>query len=133
MGLMFPRISAYVLAASGDREQGGNSAAMSIADAVGGATAISLAGLLFTAVGTAADLGPFVAALAFTTVLAGERCWWRVVRARRRCPSRRYDSLAKSTESARHPDTVRSWTRSGTPTPPAPASARPSWPAATAS
>ena len=58
MGLMFPRISAYVLAASGDREQGGNSAAMSIADAVGGATAISLAGLLFTAVGTAADLAP---------------------------------------------------------------------------
>jgi len=38
---------------------------------VGGATAISLAGLLFTAVGTAADLAPFVAALAFTTVLAG--------------------------------------------------------------
>jgi hypothetical protein len=71
MGLMFPRISAYVLAASGVREQGGNSAAMSIADAVGGATAISLAGLLFTAVGTAADLAPFVAALAFTTVLAG--------------------------------------------------------------
>jgi MFS family permease len=71
MGLMFPRISAYVLAASGVREQGGNSAAMSIADAVGGATAISVAGLLFTAVGTAADLAPFVAALAFTTVLAG--------------------------------------------------------------
>ena len=71
MGLMFPRISAYVLAASGAHEQGGNSAAMSIADAVGGATAISLAGLLFTAVGTAADLAPFVAALAFTTVLAG--------------------------------------------------------------
>ena len=71
MGLMFPRISAYVLAASGVREQGGNSAAMSIADAVGGATAISLAGLLFTAVGTAADLAAFVAALAFTTVLAG--------------------------------------------------------------
>ena len=71
MGLMFPRISAYVLAASGAHEQGGNSAAMSIADAVGGATAISLAGLLFTAVGTAADLAAFVAALAFTTVLAG--------------------------------------------------------------
>jgi len=38
---------------------------------VGGATAISMAGLLFTAVGTAADLAPFVTALAFTTVLAG--------------------------------------------------------------
>ena len=76
MGLMSPRISAYVLAASGAHEQGGNSAAMSIADAVGGATAISLAGLLFTAVGTAADLAPFVAALAFATGSAGERRWW---------------------------------------------------------
>ena len=35
--------------------------------------------------------------------------------------------------NARQPDTVRSWTRCATPTPPAPASARPSWPAATAS
>ena len=45
----------------------------------------------------------------------------------------RYDSLAKSTDSARRADTVRAWTRSGTPTPPAPASARPSSPAATGS
>ncbi len=71
MGLMFPRIGAYVLAASTAHEQGGNSAAMSIADAVGGATAISLAGLLFTAVGPATDLAPFVAALVLTTALAG--------------------------------------------------------------
>jgi MFS family permease len=70
MGLMFPRISSFVLAASTEREQGGNSAAMSIADAVGGATAISLAGLVFTGVGTAADLGAFVAALSLTTALA---------------------------------------------------------------
>jgi MFS family permease len=71
MGLMFPRISAFVLAASSEREQGGNSAAMSISDAVGGATAISLAGLLFTAVGPATEWAPFVAALTLTTVLAG--------------------------------------------------------------
>ena len=32
----------------------------------------------------------------------------------------RFPSLAKSTDPARRPDTVRSWTRSGTPTPPAP-------------
>jgi MFS family permease len=70
MGLMFPRITSAVLAASGEREQGGNSAAVSISDAVGGATAISLTGLLFTAVGTAADLAPFVAALTLTTALA---------------------------------------------------------------
>ena len=71
MGLMFPRIcSAYVLAASSEAEQGRNSAAMSIADAVGAATAISLAGLVFTAIGTASELAPFVAALALTTALA---------------------------------------------------------------
>ena len=71
MGLMFPRISALVLAASSEREQGGNTAAMSISDAVGGATAISLAGLLFTGVGPATEWAPFVAALTLTTVLAG--------------------------------------------------------------
>jgi hypothetical protein len=70
MGLMYPRISAVVLAASSERDQGGNSAAMSISDAVGGATAISLAGLVFTGVGTAADLSAFVAALSVTTALA---------------------------------------------------------------
>jgi MFS family permease len=70
MGLMYPRISALVLAASTGRDQGGNSAAMSIADAVGGATAIALAGLVFTAVGPAAELAPFVAALVLTTALA---------------------------------------------------------------
>ena len=70
MGLMYPRISALVLAASGEHDQGSNSAAMSISDAVGGATAISLAGLVFTATGPATDLAPFVAALVLTTVLA---------------------------------------------------------------
>ena len=39
---------------------------MSISDAVGGATAISLAGLVFTAVGTGADLAPFVAVMVLT-------------------------------------------------------------------
>ncbi len=70
MGLMYPRISALVLAASTERDQGSNSAAMSISDAVGGATAISLAGLVFTSTGTAADLAPFVAALVLTTAIA---------------------------------------------------------------
>jgi MFS family permease len=70
MGLMFPRIGSLVLAASSEGEQGRNTSAMSISDAVGGATAISLSGLLFTGVGTAADLAPFVAVLALTTGLA---------------------------------------------------------------
>jgi MFS family permease len=70
MGLMFPRIGSLVLAASTEGDQGRNTSAMSISDAVGGATAISLTGLLFTRVGTGADLAPFVAVLALTTVLA---------------------------------------------------------------
>ena len=70
MGLMFPRISSYVLAASTEREQGYNSAAMSISDAVGSSTAIALTGLVFTAVGPASQWSPFVAVLALTSVLA---------------------------------------------------------------
>jgi MFS family permease len=79
MGLMYPRIGASVLAASTPADQGANSAAMSIGDAVGGATAIALTGLLFAAVGTAADLAPFVAALGLTTALA----WGAVAVSRR--------------------------------------------------
>ncbi len=72
---MFPRISAYVLAASDESDQGGNSAAMSISDAVGGATAITLAGLVFTSVGTAAEPAPFVATFALTTAVAAGAVW----------------------------------------------------------
>ncbi|WP_372736453.1 MFS transporter [Nocardioides sp.] len=71
MGTMYPRISALVLAASTVADQGSNSAAMSISDAVGGASAISVAGFVFTSVGTGADLAPFVAVFALTTALAG--------------------------------------------------------------
>jgi MFS family permease len=70
MGLMYPRIGISVLEASGEAEQGANTAAMSIADAAAGATAISLSGLLFTSLGTAADLTPFVAVFVMTSGLA---------------------------------------------------------------
>ena len=70
MGLMYPRIGISVLDASADDEQGANTAAMSISDAAGGATAISLSGLLFTSIGTAAELAPFVAVFALTTALS---------------------------------------------------------------
>jgi MFS family permease len=70
MGLMFPRIGAFVLASSGEDEQGANSAAMSISDAVGAATAIAVSGLVFAAVGTSAELAPFVAVFVLTTALA---------------------------------------------------------------
>lgn len=69
MGLIFPRISTLVLGYSTERDQGFNSAAMSIADATGGATTIAFAGLLFTAFGAVAG-GGFVAALALTAVLS---------------------------------------------------------------
>ena len=70
MGLMYPRIGISVLDASAEDEQGANTAAMSISDAAGGATAISLSGLLFTSIGTAAELAPFVAVFALTTALS---------------------------------------------------------------
>jgi hypothetical protein len=79
LGLMYPRIGILVLESSAEDEQGANTAAMSIADAAGGATAISLTGLLFTGLGTAADLAPFVAvfvlawALAVAAVLVSRR------------------------------------------------------------
>jgi len=69
MGLIFPRISTIVLAYSTERDQGFNSAAVSITDAAGGATAIAFAGLLFAAAGAASG-GGYIAALALTSVLA---------------------------------------------------------------
>jgi hypothetical protein len=70
MGLMYPRIGILVLESSVEGEQGANTAAMWISDAVGGATAISLTGLLFTALGTAEDLAPFVAVFVMATAVA---------------------------------------------------------------
>jgi MFS family permease len=63
MGFAYPRTSVAMLAESGDSERGFNSAALSIADALGGATTIAASGAVFVAVErTAGD--PFVAALA---------------------------------------------------------------------
>ena len=69
MGLVFPRISTLVLSRSTDADQGFNSAAMTIADSTTSATGIAFAGLLFVAFGAATG-GGFVAALAFTALLA---------------------------------------------------------------
>jgi MFS family permease len=63
MGLAYPRTSVAMLAESGDADRGFNSAALSIADALGGATTIAASGAVFATVDrTAGD--PFVAALA---------------------------------------------------------------------
>ncbi|CAN5153991.1 MFS transporter [soil metagenome] len=64
MGIIFPRLNTLVLASSGDGEQGANTAAMSIADAAGGAVSIAVAGLLFTATS-----GSFAVALGYTAVV----------------------------------------------------------------
>ncbi len=70
MGLMYPRITMSVLEVSTDTDAGANTAAMTIADAATGATAISLSGLLFTSLGTAAELTPFVAVFVMTAAIA---------------------------------------------------------------
>jgi MFS family permease len=70
MGITYPRISTLVLAHSTDRNQGFNSAALSIADAAGGAIAIAFGGLVFSAFGGLERGAGFVAALALATVFA---------------------------------------------------------------
>jgi MFS family permease len=70
MGIAFPRISTLVLAHSTTRDQGFNSAALSISDAAGGAIAIAFGGLVFAAVGGLAGGAGFVAALALASLLA---------------------------------------------------------------
>lgn len=69
MGLMYPRITTAVLARSTEAERGSASSAVTLADAVGSAAAVAVAGLVFTTVGTAADREAFVAVLVVTTCL----------------------------------------------------------------
>jgi MFS family permease len=70
MGLMYPRITSTVLARTAVHERGTASSAVTISDSVGAAVAVAVAGLLFTAVGTAADRSAFVAVLALSAGLA---------------------------------------------------------------
>ncbi|MFD4960815.1 MFS transporter [Microbacterium sp. NPDC058389] len=68
MGLMYPRLTVLTLAYSTPQNQGFNSSALSISDSVGSASAIAVAGLVFTALaGTGAG---FPAVFAITAVLA---------------------------------------------------------------
>ncbi|QYH35792.1 MFS transporter [Salinibacterium sp. M195] len=70
MGITFPRLSTLVLSHSSTRDQGFNSAALSIADAAGGSIAIAFSGLVFSAVGGLENGAGFVAALALAAMLA---------------------------------------------------------------
>ena len=64
MGTLYPRISTLVLALSAPGEEGFNTAAKSITDAVGGSVALAFSGLLFA-------LAPFTGPFVFTTLLGG--------------------------------------------------------------
>ena len=58
MGLMYPRLTVLTLAYSTPQNQGFNSSALSISDAIGASTAIAAMGLVFTAlIGTDAGFG----------------------------------------------------------------------------
>lgn len=64
MGLMYPRLTVLTLAYSTPQNQGFNSAALSISDAVGSATAIAAMGLVFTALRQTDAAFPVVFAMA---------------------------------------------------------------------
>ncbi|MFJ6652557.1 MFS transporter [Microbacterium sp. NPDC091313] len=72
MGLVYPRLSTLTLAYSSTLEQGANSAALSIADAIGASAAIAALGLVFTAVPPAASfVAVFACAAAICAVALG--------------------------------------------------------------
>ncbi|WP_341999791.1 MFS transporter [Microbacterium sp. LWH7-1.2] len=68
MGLMYPRLTVLTLAYSTPQNQGFNSSALSISDAVGSASSIAVMGLVFTAL-AGTDAG-FPAVFAIAVVLA---------------------------------------------------------------
>ncbi|SNT00863.1 Major Facilitator Superfamily protein [Asanoa hainanensis] len=69
MGLMYPRVSTLVLAASEPGTQGFNTAAKSIADVVGGSLALALAGLLFQSLAGLGAWWSFAGTLTLSTLL----------------------------------------------------------------
>ncbi len=70
MGLLYPRVTSAVLSRTARRDRGSASSAITLSDAIGAATSVAVAGIVFTAVGTAADRSAFVAVLALTTTVA---------------------------------------------------------------
>jgi MFS family permease len=62
MGLMFPRITTIVLASSERGEEGRNTSALSLSEAVGASVSLALSGLVFTLVTAMSPGGPVVSA-----------------------------------------------------------------------
>ena len=69
MGTAYPRTTAAVLTLSPPAQHGRHSAALTIADSLGAATAIAVVGIVFAAAGSAADPDAFAAALACAVAL----------------------------------------------------------------
>jgi MFS family permease len=69
MGFGYPRTSVAMLDVSTDLDRGFNSSAISVADSLGAALALSVAGIVFEAADRA-GLDPFVAVLALATALS---------------------------------------------------------------
>src|SRR5690554_2395273 len=70
MGFVFARLSVLVLHYSERGTEGGNTAALSIADSFGSSASIAISGLVFAALVATGGSAPFVAALTFTLGLA---------------------------------------------------------------
>ncbi|GIF70781.1 MFS transporter [Asanoa siamensis] len=71
MGLIYPRVSTLVLAASAPGTQGFNTAAKSIADVVGGSLALAVTGLIFQSLAGIGAWWSFAGTLALSTLLGG--------------------------------------------------------------
>jgi MFS family permease len=70
MGSMYPQLSALVLAMSEPGREGFNTAAKSIAEAIGGSVSLALTGLLFGALGASTSSNPYAGVLIFTSIIA---------------------------------------------------------------
>ncbi|MDF1603586.1 MFS transporter [Nocardioides sp. YIM 152315] len=68
MGFGYPRTGVAMLAASTDADRGFNSSALSIADSLGGALALSISGIVFGAAHRA-DVDPFLSVFVLATAL----------------------------------------------------------------
>jgi len=69
MGFGYPRTGVAMLAASTDRDRGFNSSALSIADSLGAALALSISGVAFSLVGRT-GVDPFLAVFGLAVVLS---------------------------------------------------------------
>ncbi len=74
MGFAYPRTGVAMLEASTDRDRGFNSSALTIADSLGAALALSMAGAVFAAA-QRSDIDPFLAVFALAAALGVLGVW----------------------------------------------------------